>query len=261
MIRFFKEKDIFSVISIWKEAFGDSTEEIRFFLEFLKDNLLVLEKDGKVVSMLTILKVRIGEDNGRYIYAVATDKKFRCRGYAGELIKYDKHFITDNNEKFLVLLPQEESLHNFYEKYGFSSLRCSKKLSIETENNDDMTKRARIITPEDYFLLRKSYFKDEKFVEWEIKALEFMKKAYSGDFLIIEEESITCGVSFCFKQRNNLVVAELLSFENDAENIKALGAFYGINSVHCICASKDGEKFAMIYPDEYADSYFGLGMK
>ena len=261
MIRFFDSRDKDAVISIWQEAFGDKKEDVSLFLEFLKDSILVFEKDGRVVSMLTLLGVSIGIDKGRYVYAVATDKAFRKKGYAGELIEYAKRFIVQNNEKFLVLLPQEEKLYRFYKKYGFCELYCAENKSTKINLNETTTQKAEIITVIEYFTFRKTYFQNKKFVEWDIKTLEFMKNAYNGKFLIMRDGEKICGAAFSYTAKDRVVVAELLTLENQAENLKAIGAFYRMNKLDCICASQEGDRFAMIYPREYEDSYFGLGMK
>ena len=261
MIRFFDEKDRLAVISIWQEAFGDDIEEISIFLKFLKNDILVFEKDGKAVSMLALLPVCIGADKGRYIYAVATDKAYRKRGYAGALIEYAKHLMLQNSEKFLVLLPQEETFYDFYRKYGFCELYCSKKINKKIDLSEIETAEVQIISAKEYLSFRKSFFSGERFVKWGIKALEFMQRAYNGNFLVIRKGDSPCGAAFCYLLKDGLAVPELLSSDNELDFVKSLGIFYGKSNVFCICASKEGTKFAMIYPSEYSDTYFGLGMK
>ena len=84
------------IIELWEECFHDSREYIRFYLKnrFTEENMLVFHEDGKIVSMASFLPVEIrcrGKYvEGRYVYAVATRKAYRSRGYARKILAYAK---------------------------------------------------------------------------------------------------------------------------------------------------------------------------
>ena len=120
MIRFFKTEDTNAVIEIWQEAFGDKAEYIKSFIDFFGKYIVISEQNGTPVAIMTLIPTQIGEKNGRYVYAVATAKKFQKLGYATKMIEFAKDFISSNNEEFLVLLPAGDSLFGFYQKCGFS---------------------------------------------------------------------------------------------------------------------------------------------
>ncbi|MCR4719601.1 MAG: GNAT family N-acetyltransferase [Firmicutes bacterium] len=261
MIRFFEEKDKEAVISLWQEAFGDKREEIAVFVDFFKSGLLVFENDGQVVSMLTLIKTSVGAKKGRYVYAVATDKKFRGMGFASRLIDFAKQYISDNDEIFLVLVPREKSLFNFYKKHGFCELCCCEKIEKKINIYENIDVKAETITAEDYFSFRESFFAGEKHAVWDIKMLDFIKKAYRGDFIALRKENRVCGTAFCYVAGDVLVVSELLQRGNPDTSINALGKFFRLSKVFCIIAKNQGDKFAMIYPEEFRDTYFGLAMK
>ena len=258
MIRFFENRDKNTIISLWHEAFGDKNDEIAVFLEFIRDNLVIFEENGKIVSMLTLLNVKIGEDRGRYVYAVATDKSFRGRGYATALLSFAKEFIKKNDEKFLVLLPQESSLFEFYEKAGFSELFCAEIITCKDFSKS--AKKVGITSAKEYFELRKAFFSQEKYVEWDVKSLEFMKEVYGGEFVCISDNSAVSAIAFCHKNGEKLFISELLSSSDADENVNALAGFFKADSMICIKAQKNGARLAMIYPSQYVDTYFGLGM-
>ena len=259
MIRFFEEKDKNAVIGLWQEAFGEAEKEILPFLEFINKNMLLMEENGEIVSMLSLLKVKIGEIKGRYVYAVATDKRFRGRGYASELLRYAKQLIKENNEEFLVILPQNESLYAFYAKSGFTPLCCAKKISRKIGSASGL--KVEKLTPESYFELKKTYFSGEKYVEFDIKTLDFMKRAYCGEFLKAERDGKTAGIAFCHKKADMLIIHELLAYGDETEIIDAFGTFCKADRVEGIKAQKNGEKFGTICPAHYNDVYFGLGMQ
>ena len=57
MVRLSTNNDINGIISVWKEAFGDSESDIRFFLDehFKPDNTVISECEGEVASVLFLL--------------------------------------------------------------------------------------------------------------------------------------------------------------------------------------------------------------
>ena len=259
MIRFFEEKDKNAVVALWQEAFGEKKEEILPFLDFINKDMLLIEEKGQIISMLSLLKVKIGDVCGRYVYAVATDKRFRGKGYATELLDFAKGLVAAGKETFLVILPRNESLYAFYGKSGFTPLCCAKRISrkISAETSYSVEK----ITSESYFELKKTYFSGEKYVEFDIKTLEFMQKAYCGEFLKAEKDGKTAGLAFCHKYADLLVIHELLAGDSTMEIIDAMGVFSGAGRAECIKAEREGGNFGMIYPPEYNDVYFGLGMQ
>lgn len=260
MIRFFDKNDKNAVISLWKEAFGDSEEVVSVFLNRFGKYMLVFEENNTVISMLTVLPVKLNEKKGRYVYAVATRKEFRGNGYAGRLIEYAKRLIEEKNESFLVILPQSESLFGFYEKFGFSELKCavpiSEKVSFETKSNITADE----ITAKEYFECRKRYFKGKNYVEWSIEKLEFFAEIYNGIYLKILENGEEAGYAFCYFCENKLIMSELLIGEDKAGIIGEIGRFFGKEEIIGVRERKNGERFAMIYPKELDYSYFGIGM-
>jgi hypothetical protein len=54
MIRYSDKNDLNGIIRLWHEAFGDSENEIRFFLDscYIPHNTVVYESDGEIASML-----------------------------------------------------------------------------------------------------------------------------------------------------------------------------------------------------------------
>lgn len=104
------------IIHVWKSVFGDSDEDILFFLNQCKQKkCLGVFVDNQLVSMLFMIDCIYGGLNGKYIYAVSTLEDYRGNGFAGMLVEKAKEYAQD----FLWLIPAEESLIGFYEKLGF----------------------------------------------------------------------------------------------------------------------------------------------
>ncbi len=108
------------IIELWHECFGDDRGYIEFFLDNCPNKLCVgiFEKD-ELASMLFLLNGEVDGFSCRYIYAACTAQKHRCEGLMGGLIELVKRYCSDSGVDMLFLVPAEESLYNYYSKFGF----------------------------------------------------------------------------------------------------------------------------------------------
>ena len=136
MIKFTEDRE--QIISLWSAVFGDSREDIEFFLDECKNNTcLGLFVDGTLASMLFLVKCKYSQYNGQYIYAVCTAEEYRKKGYSSSLISEAKKQMGD----FLWLIPANDGLFEFYSKHGFETKLFSEgefKNKIEFDENDDI---------------------------------------------------------------------------------------------------------------------------
>lgn len=111
MIRFIDNQN--DIIKCWQEAFGDSKEDILFFINNVKDSkCLALYNEEKIASMLYLVKCNLGY----YIYAACTLNRYRSCGYMTELLNFCK-----NKFDRLCLIPANEGLIEYYRKRGFEN--------------------------------------------------------------------------------------------------------------------------------------------
>lgn len=195
---------------LWMEAFGDERAYVEFYFanRFTKDNLLVRLKEGRPVSMISLLPVllhRGGEKiPARYVYAVATLPDDRGRGYARELILWAKEHLKVP----LLLEPAGEELAEYYRRMGFSDacfvreydLMEERKELIGAQGNIDLA-AAEIpfgsavvrqiqrywlltITPSEYAVLRNAHFAGEGYVEWDREAIAYalLENEFQGGY-------------------------------------------------------------------------------
>ena len=106
---------------LWKEVFGDSDEFIASFINLFynEENMLCIEQDGKMLSMLHIIPFELNGSKVAYIYAVATDADARGKGYAGKLIRQAIEKAQSKGYKAIFTLPADDMLRDFYSKFGF----------------------------------------------------------------------------------------------------------------------------------------------
>ena len=119
MIRLSQTKDIPDLITLWNEAFGDSEEDIRFFLDrkYIPENTVVYDDNGKIASVLFLLSgdMRIsGKDYpSYYLYAAATLQSHRGKGIMGQMLEYSKNLASILSGRFChlnILIASSESL-------------------------------------------------------------------------------------------------------------------------------------------------------
>lgn len=110
------------IVKLWNEAFGDSREDIEFFIDNVKDAKCLGYYDNNCLkSMLYIVDCSFG----KYIYAACTLKKYNGKGYMSKLLDYCK-----NKYDKICLIPANEGLIEFYKKRGFSTEEKIEKLKF-----------------------------------------------------------------------------------------------------------------------------------
>ena len=106
------------IISLWSAVFGDSKEDIEFFLDECKNySCLGLFVGETLASMLFLVECKYSQYNGQYVYAVCTAEKYRKQGYSSSLINVAKKNMRD----FLWLIPANDGLFKFYAKHDFKT--------------------------------------------------------------------------------------------------------------------------------------------
>ncbi len=180
MIRFATNNDISGIISLWQEAFGDSAEEIKFFLDnkFKPENTLIYEESGEIASMLFLLEGEMcisGKDYpAYYLYAACTVQKYRGRGIMSALLKTAEKTASERNIRYICLLPAEDSLYDYYARFGYQAVFSKKILTISAdeiaENIEFDFDITSVADPEE---LRESAFKDVDRFKWNNNDINF----------------------------------------------------------------------------------------
>ncbi|MDE6470437.1 MAG: GNAT family N-acetyltransferase [Eubacterium sp.] len=104
-------------IALWQQAFGDSEDDILFFLENTKHMSCLCLYDDRLCSMLFLVdcKISVSDNAYKYIYAACTDKACRSSGYMSMLLSYAKA-----NYSNIVLIPADDSLVSYYSERNFN---------------------------------------------------------------------------------------------------------------------------------------------
>lgn len=237
MIRLSRKDDLNDIIVLWNEAFGDSEDDIKFFLDsrYIPENAVVCETDGRIVSVLFLLDGMMhinGKDySSYYLYAACTSKDFRGKGIMSDMLGFAKSLSVSRNKQFIILKPGEESLYGYYEKFGYKSVFTKKTIKIndnfnaveeiKSENNflsDILISRDNLLNKTDYF-------------RWDSDAIEFAishHKHFGGECFLSKN-----GYIFYYVDNNILFIKEN-TLSDKSEFLKILSYLknqYKTNSV------------------------------
>ncbi len=241
------------IISLWSNAFGDKKDSVAKYLDTLLKYFLVYEEDGIVKGMLSVLPVNLNEKNGGYIYAVVTHPDYREKGICRALMESVK---ADKNYDFLVLVPQNKGLFDFYEKMDFTAVSFLKKDKILVSNEVEGYS-LKTITAKEYETKRNEFYKNQEFIKWDGAMLEFAKGMYGGIFFEILKDEKSVGVAFIYTEKKTVYIKELLC-ENHRETAEKIGEILKAEKVNFVYENEDAEPTFMVYPEAFSDTKFGI---
>lgn len=125
MIKFANETTRSQVREIWKTVFGDPDEyvDVYFRHKYRDENSLLFMEGDKAVASLQMLPYHFTfcgtEIPVIYLSGVSTLSEYRKRGYVRQLLIRSFEEATHRNVPLMLLVPQEEWLLKFYDRYGF----------------------------------------------------------------------------------------------------------------------------------------------
>ena len=169
MISFAEGRHKIGIITLWQEAFGDSEEVILDYINSLHtpDNMIVYEDNGKVVGMASMLAISCKDKKGRYIYAVATAKSHRGRGICRKLMDFAEETAKKRGEGFLILVPAEKTLFDFYGKMGYNQI-------VYAPHTAEFVEEGKILTAKEYYNIRQNVLKEADLIGWDEETLNYI---------------------------------------------------------------------------------------
>lgn len=114
--------------ALWASAFDSKTSYTNLFFDYLysKENVRFVKADDKVVSAVYTLPYDINIKGEKipfaYMCGVATDSEYRGRGIVSDLIKRSFYELYNEGIALCGLIPMNDGLFGFYERFGFSSV-------------------------------------------------------------------------------------------------------------------------------------------
>lgn len=188
IIRLSEKKDIYGIVSLWHEAFGDDENDIMFFMDkrYIPENTLVAEENGEIASMLFLfdgkMSVKGIDYPSYYLYAACTLYKYRGKGLMAKLLDYAKNIAESRGYDYICLMPGEKSLFNYYEKHGYKTVFSKKVLTLNTDcsKNNDLNINN---DNDNYEKIRNKTFEKFDYFKWDNQSVKFaseFNEYYSG---------------------------------------------------------------------------------
>lgn len=125
MICYSQEKYRSALMEMWKQCFPDTGEFIRFYFNHVYQNnetLIFLENDVVMASLQVIpYDIKIDQEifQAGYISGAMTHPEHRKKGYMAQLLSVAFEEMKKKHYAFSFLIPQEEWLVRFYEKFDY----------------------------------------------------------------------------------------------------------------------------------------------
>ncbi len=126
MIQYAEIKHITSLKNLWKKSFQSDTEDfISFYFSkvFKLEETLVICEEGTVISSLQIIPYYIKTEKSTfqagYISGAMTDPEHRRQGHMEKLLLFSFEEMKKKGMDASFLIPQEDWLFTFYERYGY----------------------------------------------------------------------------------------------------------------------------------------------
>jgi predicted acetyltransferase len=113
------------VKNLWKICFHETDDWLNFYFEkkYHHNNTLVYTIDTQIVASLQIFDYNLKFFEKvipiNYICGICTLPAYRARGFSKELITEAHKIIAQKNVAMSILIPANENLFGFYEKFGY----------------------------------------------------------------------------------------------------------------------------------------------
>ncbi len=273
MVRLCNLKDKQSVKELFCHCFPGEPDfnDWYFEHEFKVENTLVFEEDGKVTSMLQMLNCQIAKNeklyNATYIFGAGTHEDYRRKHQMQQLLDESFKLDMQNAKYFSVLIPQEDWLFKFYEKYGYNKQFYLKKDHIVNRKNNYEKQTIHFANCDDIEQLNKIYEQNvmhDFFVKrnkqfWESQ-IKLVNDTGSGVAVLKDSENIIA-YAFVYNSEKELFVQEAFAINDNGTQtlLQNLCNFYNKGELKCMQYTDKvlNKPFAMVkfYKEKIKDFY------
>lgn len=238
MIRFAQQSDNERVKALWEICFPDEGGFNPWFFErvYRPEYTLLCVQDGEIAAMLQMLpfEIQVGAERKAvtYIYGACTAPQHRRKHLMAHLLEESFRLDRAQGRAASVLIPQEEWLFGFYEKFGYQIGFTVSSREIMCRHKNDAVKAYRL-TDADIKQISKLYDKihaskvvrDENF--WKTQ-LDLFRSVGLGAFGLQKGGRLTAA-AFCWRTEQGTWIQELLSETPEDGHVLAeqIGAQHG----------------------------------
>lgn len=252
MIRFAEKKDYINIFDLWNICFSEDENFSNWFFtnKFEFENTLVYENNNEILAMLQRIPYKLKNiGNVTYIYGVCTNPKYRKNGIMKEMFKYLSYIDKKDNFKASILIPQENWLFDFYDKFEYKKLFYIQNEFIQNTGNINFLYNFRSCNTNDinslnclyeYCLKDSNYvIRDKEYWREQITMFEYL----GGKVYCIEDDNDIKAYSFLWKN-NGLWIQELMSCDRKSsiELYRNIMKKYNFSKIRISYPYKDDSK-------------------
>ncbi|MDR1793672.1 MAG: GNAT family N-acetyltransferase [Bacteroidales bacterium] len=225
MITFAQIGDKQELMQLWRTSFPADSEQfiqLYFNTKFDPHNTLIFKQKGKIIATLQLLPYRINYFDVifpcSYISGAATLEEFRNQGIMSQLLVYALNHSKNRGDIFCLLFTQEDSLEQYYKRFGFANFFEYEALDFEFQEKKNVPLYYHIkrLDEVDFELIYQHYNKycDRK-IFWVRKTREDFRVIWQdyqlagGDIFILKRDGFTKGIVFCKKVENVLIIKDV----------------------------------------------------
>lgn len=246
MIRFAKDNDLEQLKNLWEIAFPeDDMDFIHFYFSEKNkvEHTLVQDFDGKIVAMMEMIPYKMTFFDKLvdvyYISGANTLPAFQGKGLMSNLIKQSFQTAYQQGYACAVLLPQNNSVINFYKQFDFEQIfeyqkytQCVKPLylPVETLTNKNLHEAYQFFNSQ---TLKRNFCIQKTFDDFRT-IVQDSHLSKDSPFLLREKGKIVAMV-FCHPEKE-LIIKDILydSVEHKELLLSAIAHFYRTEKIQII---------------------------
>lgn len=205
---------------LWQSIFDEDKAVTKLFFENVYGicENPIIENNGEILSSAFLIPCEIGKYKGYYVYCALTHSEHRGKGLMAKVLSYADEIRQKSDFDFLLLVPAEKSLFDYYGKFGFVPFGYNFQAQI----------------PENYTEVREKYSSVRKFCGTEVNfpdcVVDFWAQAtkhYGGK--IIEADGNICLLSEkLLDAKNGIKTNGVAMIKTDIEELKNTACYVGI---------------------------------
>lgn len=109
------------ISALWQNIFDENEDVTKLFFKKIYGICKnpTIEYNGKILSSAFLIPCEIEEYKGYYIYCALTHIDYRGKGLMAKVLSKSEEILKKDGFDFLLLVPAEKSLFNYYGKFGY----------------------------------------------------------------------------------------------------------------------------------------------
>lgn len=212
--RLMKEADRPGITVLWGEVFEDGPEFVACCLDDLAGpgHVYVAEETGAVVAQLLAVPCSLEDEQGIYLYALATAPQCRGAGVMSGLMAYAEAVEAAGGAMLAMLVPAGKALFGYYGRRGYGVACRLRRLGLAPPLREDVAVECKPLDAGLLAVLRKKHA-DVPWLAFDAGRADLLlgdTKAAGGALVMCDE-----GYAVVKRKPDELAVPELFA-KNDA---------------------------------------------